>query len=303
MMRSTERQRRRRSPAFTTGSGWARAPGWPCRACLLAAALAVPALAARAKEASAPDGLEFRAVEPRWPTQAGRLEVSLSGLGQVNGAFTDHLGIGLEVAWHLDEDLAVYAGGTLYPVARESAFADQLLTSASLAPNAQGALLVRWDAGAGVELSPIHGKLTWGEEGLTRFVLFVRAGGGVASTRIWLAPSDAGRGPLLGDAGLRLAGTAALGVRIGLTDRLGLRAELRADVFSARVQKVDGCSDGDLSALAASGASARVASGCDAAAFARDGYAGVRGAQAAVEGPSSGLAAHVALQLGVGYLF
>jgi outer membrane beta-barrel protein len=234
---------------------------------------------------------------------AGRLELSLSGLAQVNGAFTDHLGVGLEAVWHLDEDLALYAGGTLYPMARESGFADQLLASASLVPGAPGELLVRWAAGAGVELAPVHGKFTWGEEGLTRFVLFVRAGGGVASTRIWLAPSAAERGPLLGDAGLRLVGTAALGVRVGLTERLGLRAEVRADVFSARIQKVDGCGADDLSALAASGSSARVASGCDAAAFARDGYAGVRAAQAAVESPSSGLAAHVALQLGVGYLF
>lgn len=275
---------------------WSRI--WAQACCLL-----LP-LAAAAGEAppAGDDGVVLHVIQPRDPATAGRLELSLSGIAQVNQPFTDHLGLGAQATYHLDEALAFYAGGIYYPYTRESGFADQLLASASLVPSAQGQLLVRWAAGAGVEFSPIYGKFAWSDSNITRFAVFVRAGAGVASSRIWLAPSGAGPGPLLGDAGMRFTGSLGLGARLGLSRRIGLRLELRDDFFPAGVSRVNGCDAGDLAALSASGSSAQVKPSCDAAAFAQNGYAGVNAAQNAVQSPSSGLVHQVAVLLGVGFI-
>ncbi len=279
--------------------------GRALRAMACIGCLTGPLTAAADETGSAATDLEEPALYVAEPKEnlARRFELSLLGAAQVNGTFTNHLGLTAEAIYHLSDGVALYAGAFYNPYARESGFADRLLSSASLAPRTSNRLLVRWEAGAGVEVSPVYGKFTWGGGGITRFALFARAGAGAADTRVWLAPSGAGPGPLFGDAGVRLTGSLGLGARLGLSDRIGLRLEVRDEIFSSRLSRVNGCDLADLDALASAQGAAQVKSGCDAAAFARDGYATAGPAADSVRSSSPGVVNNLAALVGVSFLF
>jgi outer membrane beta-barrel protein len=237
----------------------------------------------------------------------GRWEGSLLGAAQVNGKFTDHLGTGAQVTYHLAESFAVLVDGIYYPYAQATQFSDELLTSYSLTPQAANQLLLRWAAGIGVEMAPIYGKFAFYSDKLAQFAIYVRAGGGITDTRLELVPptrnDDGTISPAVyGDTGLKLMGTFGIGARVYLTHRLAIRAEIRDQVLTARVSEINGCDADDLEALSAGGASASVKSGCDKGAFSDPARQAGPG-KALIEKPSSDVVNNIAAVLGVSVLF
>src|SRR3981081_3830569 len=70
-------------------------------------------------------------LEKRPFTEAGRWELSLFGLTQVNPKFTVHTGVSVEAAYHLRENLAAQLGATFFPIAVQSTLSEELLNKAS----------------------------------------------------------------------------------------------------------------------------------------------------------------------------
>src|SRR5207253_3109019 len=82
-------------------------------------------------------------------------ELTLFGLGQVNPHFTVHAGVGVELSYHLRENLAALASVTYNALAHQSSLTEELAAKVDQQPLAASALLLQADALAGLELMPI----------------------------------------------------------------------------------------------------------------------------------------------------
>ncbi len=212
-------------------------------------------------------------VEIRPFTQAGRSEVALFGTGQVNGKFSSHYGLDIDLAYHIRESVGVWLGGSYVIYGRQSSLTDELISKAHEQPFAANALLMQWNAAVGLEMNPLYGKFTIVDDKVLHFAFYINAGAGIAKTRVQLRGNDnqqkdaAGNlaGPSFGDTGYRPAGALGGGVRIFLTPRWTLRLEVRDLIYSALVDKINGCSRADVGKV--SQGRTDVASGCDAGAF------------------------------------
>src|SRR2546423_10103627 len=188
-------------------------------------------------------------VERRPFSGATRAELTLFGLGQVNPHFTVHAGVGVELSYHLRENLAALASVSYNAIAHQSALTEELATKVDQQPLAASALLLQADALAGLELMPIYGKIRVFDRTVFRLGLYVNAGLGVAKTRLQLRPSDAVGGRSFGDTGYRPEAGLGLGARIFSGDRFTGRPSLAAPVYSPYVSKVYGCNSQDARAI------------------------------------------------------
>jgi outer membrane beta-barrel protein len=270
---------------------------------LLAALFLAPAALAQSER----EVERVHVVEQRPFSEANRAELTLFGLGQVNPHFTVHAGVGLELSYHLRENLAALVAFSYNAIAHQSALTEELAAKVDQQPMAANALLLQGDALAGLELMPIYGKISVFDGKVLRLGFYVNAGLGVAKTRLQLRPSDAVGGRSFGDTGFRPEAGLGLGVRIFTGDRFTLRLELRDRVYSAYVSKVNGCTVQDARAIRGNGSAATgLSPGCSASSFGgseQDIKSGAGSAAIQLGDPSSSVINNIAFQGGVSWLF
>jgi len=240
-------------------------------------------------------------------SEANRAELTLFALGQVNPHFTVHAGVGVELSYHLRENLAALASVTYNALAHQSSLTEELAAKVDQQPLAASALLLQADALAGLELMPIYGKISFFDRTILRLGLYVNAGLGVAKTRLQLRPSDAVGGRSFGDTGFRPEAGLGVGARVFAGDRFTVRLELRDRVYSAYVSKVNGCTVQDARAIRGGGSGATgLSPGCSASSFggSEDEIKSGAGSAAIQLGePSSSVINNIAFQGGVSWLF
>jgi outer membrane beta-barrel protein len=236
----------------------------------------------------------------------GKQEIALFGSVQVNGKFTEHLGLGLDYAYHLREAFAVTAGGTWFARGVQSDFTEtELITKARQQPFTASALLLQWEGHVGLELSPIYGKFAFFDSSVVQFGLYLGSSLGVAQTRVQLRPADPNndRDRTFGDTGLKPVGIFNAGFRMFFSERIAFKAEVRDTVFSGAVQTINGCTYKDLQAVAASPrGKASVPAGCNQNAF-PDNVADGQIASDLVKDPSSDVLNTVSFVAAVSVLF
>ena len=199
----------------------------------------------------------------------GRSELVLfPAVAQVNGKFTNHLGVAAEYLYHFQENVAFQITPSWFYVNGESSFNEDLVNIARLQAQAATALTMIWNAEAGVEAAPIYGKFAFYEGHMASFSLVLDAGLGVAQTRVQLRPSGEDSPATFGDTGFRFMGNVGGGFRVRFGEHWTMRLEVRDQVYTAAVSSVNGCDSADLDQLSRS--SAPVNASCDPTKFAPD---------------------------------
>ena len=195
---------------------------------------------------------------------AGRHEFTLyPAIPQINGRFTQHAGSALQYTWHLQENFALQLAGQYNWYTNESAFNLELIDRVREQAQAASALLLAWGAQAGVEVTPLYGKFAFYDNHLLQFSLVLSGGAGVGSTRVLVRPQVTqqvdGVGTVVparfGDTGTKFLGSVGGGLRVQFGDSMALRLELRDQLYTARVDRVDGCNLTDFQRLEEANAS------------------------------------------------
>lgn len=244
--------------------------------CAMAALLSLGLFAAAPAPAPPPrdSNVAVHVIEKKQFPDRGKQEIALyPTVVQVNGKYTQHLGTAISYTYHLHENFALQLLPQYNWYARESAFSQELIDKTSQEPLAANSLLLLWGIQAGAEVTPIYGKFVFYQRHLVRFGLVLNGGMGLGSTRHQLKPSNASGPATYGDTGLKFLGSVGGGFRVQFGERFAIRLEVRDLVYTARVDRVNGCSVDDLAAMAARidqgqgvrGAS--VSSSCDIGSF------------------------------------
>lgn len=178
----------------------------------------------------------------------GLHEFSLSNPVQVNGKFTQQVGVSLDYLYHLREAFAFGVGGTYNYYAAQSQFTEDLMLRAKQQPFAASTLLLDYEAHAGVEVSPIYGKFALFNWSVVQFGLYFGAYGGIGHTKVQIRAADEGdnRGRTFGDTGFRPVGIFSAGMRMFLSKHIALRIEVRDTIYSDDMSTINGCSRTDL---------------------------------------------------------
>ena len=254
-------------------------------------AVLIPAASAEGGSTSS-DDVRRHTVEERAFASEGRHELTAYPFtAQVGSAWTRHFGAALAYTYHFTERFAVQASPFFNYVSGESGFQRELIDKASIQSDAATALLLRWGATAGIELSPIDGKFVFGRSVLGHFSLSLTLGAGAAGTRVQL--SEGG----FGGTGVRFIGTAGISARLALAERVAIRLELKDFIAAARISKINGCTYSGLTALEEGGDGGR---GCHASGLSELERSNAR---QLLEEPSSSVLNHLSLLLGVSVLF
>lgn len=299
---------RMRPPMLTPAP---RTLGWGVLALALSSGLSV----ARAEESAAETAPQAAAVSSapverervhvlisRKERAEGKNEVALFGSVQVNGKFTEHLGTGLDYAYHAREAFALTVGGTWFARAVQSEFTEsELIDKARQQPLTASALLLNWEGHAGLELSPIYGKFAVFNTGVVQFGLYLGSSLGVAKTSVQLRSADPNgdRDRTFGDTGYKPVGIFNAGFRMFFSERLAFKAEIRDTIYSGAVQTINGCTYKNLQAVAAGGS---VPATCDKSAF-LDRVTDGQIASELVKDPSSDVLNNVSFLAAVSVLF
>jgi outer membrane beta-barrel protein len=206
------------------------------------------------------ENVHVHIVENKPYTNAGHHEVVLYPvLAPLNGKFTTHVGAAAMYSYHLLENLALQVTPFFNYYNRGSGFNQELIDKGRQQALPATALLLRLGVVGGVEVTPIYGKFAFYEGTLGHFSLVLNAGVGYGSTRIQLSPdqefncgADSGadcRSASFGDTGGKFLGAVGAGFRVYLGDRLTVRLEVRDLVYTARVDRINGCNYQDLERL------------------------------------------------------
>jgi outer membrane beta-barrel protein len=213
-------------------------------------------------------------VEKKEFSDRNRLELVLQPFDyQVNGKFTQHMGLGGSVVWHLHENFGLMAMGVWNYSSGESGFNNELIDKVHAEAQAATSVLLNGGLLGGVEAMPFYGKFVWFDNNLIHFSLVINAGAGAGSTRIQLKPPSSCGGTsacfpdaTYGDIGWRFMGEIGGGFRVQIGRWVAVRLEVRDLLYSARVDSINGCSAADLKALDTS-PTASVGGSCNVAAF------------------------------------
>ncbi|CAM3396678.1 outer membrane beta-barrel domain-containing protein [Corallococcus sp. ZKHCc1 1396] len=181
------------------------------------------------------------------------------GVVQVNGKFTNHVGTALHYVYHLQENFALQVGGQYNWYSDESDFNLELIDKVREQAQAASSLLLQWGAHAGVEVTPLYGKFAFFNNSLAQFSVVLSGGAGVGKTRHLIRPKVANEvdgqtydvPARFGDTGNKFLGEVGGGFRVQFGESYALRLEVRDLIYTARVDKVDGCNLGDFEALEA----------------------------------------------------
>ncbi|NNC19927.1 outer membrane beta-barrel domain-containing protein [Corallococcus exiguus] len=181
------------------------------------------------------------------------------GVVQVNGKFTNHVGTGLNYVYHLQENFALQVGGQYNWYSDESDFNLELIDKVREQAQAASSLLLQWGAYAGVEVTPLYGKFAFFNNSLAQFSVVLSGGAGIGKTRHLIRPEVANEvegqtfqvPARFGDTGNKFLGEVGGGFRVQFGEHYALRLEVRDLIYTARVDKVDGCNLADFEALEA----------------------------------------------------
>ncbi|HZI15862.1 MAG TPA: outer membrane beta-barrel domain-containing protein [Myxococcus sp.] len=182
---------------------------------------------------------------------------------QVNGKYTNHAGSALHYTYHLQENFAFQVMGAYNWYSNESNFNLELIDKVREQAQAASSLLLVWGAQAGVEVTPLYGKFAFLNDSLAQFSVVINGGAGVGATRHLIRPevvNEAAEGRFtvparFGDTGTKFLGSVGGGFRLQFGESYALRMEVRDLIYTARVDKVDGCNLADFEALEAARAS------------------------------------------------
>lgn len=256
----------------------------------------------------------------------GRLEAVLfPAVPQANGKFTQHYGTAASLVYHLHENFALQITPQYNWYSEDSSFNQELVDRVRQEGLAASTLLLTWGVQGGVEVTPLYGKFAFYDSILAQFSVVLSGGAGVGSTRHLLRPAAQGKQASYGDTGQKFLGSVGGGFRVQLGDRFALRLEVRDLVYTARVDRVNGCTAGDLQKMravfdtlsreeleapAAISSRTQVGAGCKVAAFETvDPGRGesraydIRQALSLVEEPSSDVLNNVSFYAGFAFLF
>ncbi|WP_224248965.1 outer membrane beta-barrel domain-containing protein [Hyalangium gracile] len=194
----------------------------------------------------------------------GRHEFALYPVAvQVNGRFTNHAGSALNYTYHLQENFAVQLTGQYNWYSNESGFNLELIDKVREQAQAASSLLLNWGAQAGVEVTPFYGKFAFYDNHLAQFSLIISGGAGFGGTRHLIRPEvdNEVEGETFtvparfGDTGTKFLGSVGGGFRIQFGDSYAVRFEVKDLVYTARVDRVDGCNLADFEKMEAARAS------------------------------------------------
>jgi hypothetical protein len=209
-----------------------------------------------------------------------KFELSVLGAAQINGAYTRHFGVAPALSYRFNRTFAVSLMGVWNFVDESNGFADGLMHFAREIPMGSSPLVVL--AGgvlAGLEVSPLVGKLTWFENHLVQFSFVVNAGAGVGFRRVQLrssldctnATGTCFPDPSYGDLNPNFLAGLGGGLRVQLGELFAIRLELRDLIYPANFSTINGCNRADLlaldSRLVAGPPPSGLSSGCNLAAF------------------------------------
>jgi outer membrane beta-barrel protein len=202
-------------------------------------------------------------IEKMGYTDAKKSEVILYPIAlQINSNFTSTFGVALAYNYAIQENFALQLNFNYNYIAGNTAFGNSLIEQ-QVRPQGADALFLRAGATGGFEVAPIYGKFTFYEGSLIQFRFVVNAGAGVGLTQVQLT-SPASASVIDGDAGVRFLGNLGLGFRIFLGEKVAIRLELRDQIYTARIDHINGCTLAQLNPP--QGTSPNLA-GCDKAAF------------------------------------
>ena len=186
----------------------------------------------------------------------GRHEVVFfPAVAQINGKFTNHLGVAAEYLYHFQENVAVQVTPMYYYVSNESQFNQDLINIAQLQAQAATALTMTWGLEAGIEATPIYGKFSFYQGNMAHFALVLNAGIGLADTHVQLRPGtsasagEPAQSTTFGDTGYKFMGNVGGGFRVKFGEHWDVRLEVRDLVYSASVDTINGCNLSDLTQL------------------------------------------------------
>ncbi|WP_426751849.1 outer membrane beta-barrel domain-containing protein [Myxococcus sp. Y35] len=190
----------------------------------------------------------------------GRHELTLyPATVQVNGKYTNHAGTAAHYTYHLQENFALQVMGQYNWYSNESDFNLELIDKVREQAQAASSLLLVWGAHAGVEVTPLYGKFAFLNNSLAQFSIVLSGGAGIGSTRHLIRPAvtndvngETFNVPArFGDTGTKFLGSVGGGFRLQFGESYALRVEVRDLIYTARVDRVDGCNLGDFEALEA----------------------------------------------------
>lgn len=178
---------------------------------------------------------------------------------QVNGKYTNHAGSALQYTYHLQENFAFQVFGQYNWYSNESDFNLELIDKVREQAQAASSLLLVWGAQAGVEVTPLYGKFAFLNDSLAQFSVVLSGGAGVGSTRHLIRPEVTNEvegerftvPARFGDTGTKFLGSVGGGFRLQFGESYALRMEVRDLIYTARVDRVDGCNLADFEALEA----------------------------------------------------
>jgi outer membrane beta-barrel protein len=173
---------------------------------------------------------------------------------QVNGKFTQHFGTMGSFVYHLQENFGLQVSGGYNWYNVESSFNGELVEKFRVEAQAATSLLWTWGVMGGVEVSPLYGKFTLFEGTLAHFSFVLTGGVGAGGTRHQLKPETVKTDGTIsqatyGDTGARFMGSLGAGFRLQLGQRFAFRLEVRDVVYTARMERVNGCNVDDLRAM------------------------------------------------------
>jgi outer membrane beta-barrel protein len=186
-------------------------------------------------------------VEKKEYADSGKRELTLFPLAaQVNGKFTQHVGLAAGFTWHLHENFGLTAMGIYHVINEQSGFSNELVEKTRVEAQAATSLLLIGGALAGVEVTPLYGKFALYENALVHFSLVLNGMAGAGATRHQLRPSNAAGPATYGSTGWRFMAEVGGGLRVKFAKYFSVRLEVRDILYSAKVDQVNGCTDGDL---------------------------------------------------------
>lgn len=206
---------------------------------------------ATAADAEAPPNVAVHAVEKKEVSEKGRHELALYPVAvQVNGKFTRHVGSALTYVYHLQERFGLQVTPLFNWYSAPSGFNHELETKLGASADPATSLLLNWGIHAGVEAEPIYGKFTFHNGTLGRFSLVLSGGAGIGATRHQLKSEDPTTGgATYGSIGNKFIGALGGGLKLEIGQRYAIRLEVRDVIYTARVDKVNGCTLDDLNTL------------------------------------------------------
>jgi len=246
-------------------------------------------------------------VEKKAFSDSKRAEIVLfPAAAQLNGKFTQHFGTAASFIYHLHENFGLHISPIYHWSTQESAFNRELVDKVKEQAQPATSMLLSWGVYGGVEVSPFYGKFSFYNGTLAHFSFVVNGGAGIGGTKAQLKPYNASTGPATyGSTGMKFLGEVGGGFRLQIGNRFTIRLEVRDLVYTARMDRINGCDYAEATSLS-NDANAAVSSGCNVSGFGSttdDVRLNANLASNLLNLPSSDVLNNVGFYAGLGFVF